>query len=91
MPKINRLSWAPSFKRAFKKHIIGTPEEHVFRQKLEAFLDNPFAPALRTHKLTGTLSGLWAFSAGYDCRVVFDFISSSEVLLIDIGPHDEIY
>ena len=42
-------------------------------------------------KLTGKLSGLWAFSIDYDCRVIFKFLNDHEVLLIDIGTHDEVY
>jgi len=91
MPKINQITWAPSFKRAFRKRILGTPEEPLFRQKLEAFLNDPFTPALHTHKLTGSLVGLWAFSVSHDCRVVFDFVSPSKILLIDIGTHDDVY
>jgi mRNA-degrading endonuclease YafQ of YafQ-DinJ toxin-antitoxin module len=55
-----------------------------------------FAPALGTHKLSGTLSGLWACSCGYDCRIVFSLETDEEtgrevVLLVDIGRHDEVY
>ena len=46
---------------------------------------------LRTHKLSGKLEGLWAFSVDEDCRVVFEFIGEDRVLLIDIGSHDEVY
>ncbi len=91
MAKIRRIAWAPSFRRAFKKRVVGTPAEEVFERRVQLFLDDPFSPSLRTHRLSGTLDGLWAFSVGYDCRVVFDFVSEDEVLLIDIGSHDEVY
>ncbi|MBP6974073.1 MAG: type II toxin-antitoxin system YafQ family toxin [Syntrophorhabdus sp.] len=52
---------------------------------------NPFSKQLRTHKLTGTLKGLWAFSVDYDTRVIFSFLTDDEILLIDIGSHDEVY
>ncbi len=91
MPKISRIAWAPSFKRAFRKRVIGTPEEQIFRRRLQEFIEDPFAPGLKTHKLTGALSGLWAFSINYDCRVIIDFISQEEVILIDIGTHDDVY
>jgi len=55
------------------------------------FSKNLFNPKLRTHKLTGRLEGLWAFSVAYDCRVIFRFLTKDEVLLIDIGGHDEVY
>jgi len=91
MPKISRITWAPSFKRAFRKRVVGTPLEKVFRSRLETFIEDPFSPGLKTHKLTGALSGLWAFSIGYDCRVVVDIFSPDEAILIDIGTHDDVY
>ncbi len=58
---------------------------------MELFSKEPFNPRLRTHKLTGELEGLWAFSVAFDCRVVFKFLDKNEVLFIDIGGHDEVY
>ncbi len=53
-------------------------------------------PVLRTHKLKGELSSTWACTVEYDCRIVFEFVKSpvtgeEEILLIDIGTHDEVY
>jgi mRNA-degrading endonuclease RelE of RelBE toxin-antitoxin system len=42
-------------------------------------------------KLGGKLAGQWAFSIDEDYRVLFEFIDSDSVLLIDIGTHDEVY
>ena len=58
---------------------------------MELFLASPFSPQLRTHKLSGKLKELWAFSVDEDCRVVFEFLGEDKVLLIDIGSHDEVY
>jgi len=49
-----------------------------------------------THKLKGKLSGSWACSAGYDLRIVFDFVKAEkdkddDILLLAIGTHDEVY
>jgi len=55
------------------------------------FSKNPFHRKLRTHKLSGKLEGLWAFSVTYDCRVIFKFLNGEGILLIDIGGHDEVY
>ncbi len=30
-----------------------------------------YHPLLETHKLTGSLTGLWASSCGKDCRIIF--------------------
>jgi mRNA-degrading endonuclease YafQ of YafQ-DinJ toxin-antitoxin module len=59
---------------------------------MELFSKNPFNPRLRTHRLTGKLEGLWAFSVTFDCRLIFKFLNGNEILLIDIGGHhDEVY
>jgi len=55
------------------------------------FSRNPFDARLRTHKLTGKLEGLWAFSVDYDWRVIFKFLKEDEILLIHVGGHDEVY
>jgi mRNA-degrading endonuclease YafQ of YafQ-DinJ toxin-antitoxin module len=63
---------------------------------LKLLVLNPFAPQLETHKLKGKLSGSWACSAGYDLRVVFDFVKAEkdtedDIFLLAIGTHDEVY
>ena len=66
--------------------------EETLRQ-MEADL---FAPHLGVHKLSGNLSGFWACSCGYDCRIVFSLEKAAKsddevILLLDIGTHDEVY
>jgi len=86
------LIWDPGFKRIYKKKVKNNSElKKKFWDAIKLFIEDPFNPQLRTHKLTGKLSGLWAFSVSYDCRVIFKFIKGDEVLLIDIGSHDEVY
>ena len=84
--------WDQGFKRSYRKRIQRSKylEKH-FWEKMEIFLDNPFASQLKTHKLSGKLKGVWAFSINDDYRVIFDFISQDKVLLIDFGTHDEVY
>ena len=91
MARIKELVWPKRFTRALRKRVAGTVSETQFREKLLLFVDNPFDPRLKTHKLTGGLEGRWAFSVAYDCRVVFRFLSDDTVLLIDIGSHDDVY
>jgi mRNA-degrading endonuclease YafQ of YafQ-DinJ toxin-antitoxin module len=57
---------------------------------------DPFATQLATHKLKGRLAGIWSCSAGYDLRILFEFVRDPErdeedLFLIEIGPHDEVY
>lgn len=87
-----KLIWDQGFKRAYKKKIKNNNEyKKKFWESLRLFVTDPFNPLLKTHKLSGKLKGLWVFSCLYDCRIIFKFIKKEEVLLIDIGSHDEVY
>ena len=51
-------------------------------------------PSLRTHKLPGPLAGSWACSAGYDLRIVFEYVQhegAEAILLLALGTHDQVY
>ena len=48
---------------------------------------NPFEKSLRTHKLTGRLSGFWSFSINYHLRIIFYFIAENVVGFVNIGTH----
>lgn len=87
------LAWDSSFKSSYKKRIRNHPKlKKNFWEALELFSNNPFDSSLKTHKLTGKLNGLWAFSVAFDCRVIFKFYDNNKTaLLIDIGSHDEVY
>jgi addiction module RelE/StbE family toxin len=89
---LTKIIWDQGFKRIYQKRVRNDSElKKRFWTTMRLFLKNPFDRRLRTHKLTGKLEGLWAFSVAYDCRVIFKFLSKDEVLLIDIGSHDEVY
>ena len=45
----------------------------------------------KIYKLSGKLEGLWVFTVAYDCRVIFKFLNGDEVLLVDVGGHEEVY
>ncbi|MGA7878107.1 MAG: type II toxin-antitoxin system mRNA interferase toxin, RelE/StbE family [Desulfoferrobacter sp.] len=84
--------WYKGFKRSYNKRIKNKPDvRNKFWERMTVFLSDPFARELRTHKLSGKLTGLWAFSVDDDYRVIFDFTSQNQLLLIDIGTHEEVY
>lgn len=56
-----------------------------------------YDPALRTHKLSGKLAAYISCSCGYNCRIIFiiekdllDF-NAENIILLDIGTHDDVY
>jgi addiction module RelE/StbE family toxin len=94
---MKQLVLTPKFKRAYRKF---AGRDKTLRRRIDDALrqmeQEIFVPALSTHKLSGTLVGLWACSCGYDCRIIFsletDPTSGKEVIvLLDIGTHDEVY
>ncbi len=91
------LIWGKTFVRAFKRTIKKHPTlSKDIEETLRVLVKDPFAPHLETHKLKGKLSGSWACSVGYDLRIVFDFVKSEkqkedDILLLEIGTHEEVY
>lgn len=90
-----KLLRSAAFVRAAKKHIKKRPAsaEALF-SCLKLLEEDTFNSALKTHKLTGVLSGSWAASAGYDLRVIFRFVNhegAEAILLETMGTHDEVY
>ena len=86
------VAFSPIFEGNFRKRCKGkTYLEEKFWQRLEIFLQDPFDSRLRTHKLTGKLRELWSFSVEYDMRVIFYFVTETQVVFVDIGTHDEVY
>ena len=94
---MRKLAWDASFRRAFKGRTRNNASlrNRIF-QVLARLAENPFHPALKTHKLSGQLKGLWACWVGYDCRIIFAFEPDPEtgeemIALVDLGTHDEVY
>jgi len=91
------LVLSSSFKRGFKRLIRRRPDLQArIEGRLVLLAADPFDPLLQTHKLKGKLAGAWACSVEYDCRIVFNFVENpesgeEEILLIDVGSHDEVY
>ncbi|WP_458699439.1 type II toxin-antitoxin system YafQ family toxin [Sulfurospirillum sp. 1307] len=53
---------------------------------------DPYHPSLRLHKLQGQLKEYQSISIAIKYRVVIDFvIKENEIILLDIGTHDEVY
>jgi len=87
-----KAAWDQGFKRSYKKRVKNNSRlKKKFWGKMESFLENPFFPPLRTHKLSGKLAGQWAFTVDDDCRIVFEFAGEDQVLLIDVDSHNEVY
>jgi len=52
---------------------------------------NPFDSLLHTKQLTGSLVGYYSFRITRDWRVIFNFIDTKTVKLIDVAHRKDIY
>ena len=86
------IIWDDSFVKTLNKWKKRHPQlANTFAEKLTRFVQQPFEPSLRTHQLSGPLKSYWALSITYEYRLVFKLLSANQVLLIDIGTHEEVY
>jgi len=73
----------------FKKHRDLVPK---FKKVIDKLADDPFDNSLKTHKLKGNLSDFYACSLTYQYRIVLTIeIRDEEIVLVNIGTHDEVY
>lgn len=86
---------SPAFARDLRAWLKSHPDTGAsIEETLDQLSADASAPSLRSHKLRGTLAGCWACSAGYDLRVVFEFVQHEEaeaILLVALGTHDQVY
>jgi mRNA-degrading endonuclease YafQ of YafQ-DinJ toxin-antitoxin module len=92
---VRELLRTPAFLRAARRYLKKHPNQDAeLSLTLELLEQDAFDARLRTHKLKGAFDGLWACSAGYDLRVIFEFVQHSDreaILLHTVGTHDEVY
>lgn len=91
------MSWTlvttASFDRRARKFLARYPDLRPrLAETLEKLRADPFEPGLRLHPLTGKLQGMQAVSLTYSYRITLILqITEHEILLLDIGSHDEAY
>jgi mRNA-degrading endonuclease YafQ of YafQ-DinJ toxin-antitoxin module len=81
-----RLIFSPRFTRNFKR-LSNELQEEAF-EKIALFKNIENHAALKVHKLHGQLKGSYSFSVNYKTRIVFDYISKTDVALLSIGDHE---
>lgn len=91
------MSWSLAttafFDRRVRKFLAKHPDLRPrFIETMAQLSADPFQPGLRLHPLTGKLQGLQAVSLTYSYRITLTLqITEHQILLIDIGSHDEVY
>lgn len=90
MPKIRST-------KSYDKKLIKFRKKHPeLRSKyalvIELLALDPFSKSLAMHKLKGNLSDLYAVSLNFQYRITLLFeIKDDEIILINIGTHDQSY
>jgi len=87
------LIYPDSYIRRARKFLRKHPEIHTqYRKTLELLELNPYHPSLRLHSLEGRLKGLSSVSINMSYRIVLELeIRNEEIILVNIGNHDQVY
>lgn len=82
----------PYLKKAIK-FIKKHPElRSQYQKTLELLELNPYHPSLRLHGLQGRLNGLSSVSINMGYRIVLELIiTGKDIILVDVGSHDQVY
>ncbi len=80
-----QVSYTKRFFKRFNKYEEGFQKEVL--KKIEEFKDRENHKRLKVHKLHGNFSTFYSFSVNYKTRIVFEYLSKTEVVLLTIGDH----
>ena len=80
---ITQIAYSSNFVKQFKKLSPLLQKQAIKTEKL--FKKDPFSPRLKTHKLSGRLKDVWAFSINYKDRIIFEFLGKGRVIFYKIG------
>jgi mRNA-degrading endonuclease YafQ of YafQ-DinJ toxin-antitoxin module len=81
------------FERRARKFLRKHPGlRQALRDTLDDLSRDPFQAKLKLHPLSGNLAGVQAVSLTYSYRLTLLLrVTEQEVVLLDIGTHDEVY
>lgn len=80
------VKYSVRFLRQLKKINKSLQEEII--EKIELFKKVENHKQLKVHKLNGRFETYHSFSVNYTHRIMFDYISKNEVVLLKVGDHD---
>lgn len=80
------VTYSPRFLRQLKK--LNKPLQDEVVEKIELFKDVTNHKQLKVHSLHGKFQTYHSFSVNYAYRIIFDYVSKNEVVLLKVGDHD---
>ena len=92
MPRF-KLVWTEKFERTARKFLRRHRElRGLFDDVILQLEADPNAPKLRLHRLKGRHRDKHAVSLTYSYRIVLILrLTADEIVLLDVGSHDEVY
>jgi len=93
MPPVYVLLYTESYLKRAARFLKQHPELRSRYEKTLQLLElNPLHPSLRLHRLSGRLSDLHSVSINISYRITIELImSDQEIILVNVGNHDEVY
>lgn len=87
------IIYTDSYNKRARKFLKKHPDLlKQYTKALQLLEENPYHPSLRLHKLEGRLSDLYSVSINIVYRITLEFIiEKDDILLINIGKHEEVY
>ena len=87
------LVWTETFARTARRFLRRHPDlEGIFEDVLRQLETDPHAPRLRLHPLKGRHKDKHAARLAYEYRIVLILrLTAKEIMLLDVGTHDEVY
>ncbi len=87
------LIYTNSYIKRASKFVKKHPELISQYEKTLKLLEmNPNHPSLRLHPLKGRLKDLYSISINISYRITLEFfITEKQIILVNIGHHDEVY
>jgi len=81
------------YSRRAARFINKQPEiKAQYGKTLELLESNPYHPSLRLHASRGRLQGLHSVSINVSYRITLKLvILETEIVLVDVGSHDDVY
>jgi len=82
-----------SFKEGFRKtaRVLNKKQRDKLADLIILLISDPYHPKLHTKSLLGRLSGVYVFRITREWRVLFKFISPTEIILLEVGNRKDIY
>ena len=79
------------FIKNYKKRVLPNVKLHKqYTKMVLLFIQDPFHPQLKNHKLRGKMKEYRAFFIENDCRVIY-FETKTQILFLNVGKHEEVY